>query len=203
MKISSIVNVVKNLLSVGLILIVSAIVLFSAYWAMEKFKQSSKDKPYKILLQSSAQKQGFSDELEGFKVRSINFQKKVCETDCPEGLPKFNVEVEQPKILKDGDRGSFVMMKSAFPSLFPEGIGYTYNLQCVEGYLRKDNSDGSKSLFKSFYKFTYEYCLPEDEESIGNKLTGLCFTDRVMGNSKLFAGDCKTRFSGWLVQSNE
>jgi hypothetical protein len=28
------------------------------------------------------------------------------------------------------------------------------SFKCVEGYLRKDNSDGSKSLFKSFYTFT-------------------------------------------------
>lgn len=206
MKIYSIVKFLKSLLSAGLILVLLAAVLALAFWAMNKVNQSFKDKPYKTLLQSLAQRQGFSEELEGFKVRSINFFIKVCETDCPEGLPKLNVEVEQPKISRDGDIGSFVLLENAFPSLFPEGIGSmttNSNFKCVEGYFRKDNSDGSKSLFKSFYTFTYEYCLPEDEESIGNKPTGLCLTDRIMGNSKLFAGDCKTRFSGWLVQSNE
>lgn len=206
MKISSIVKVVKNALSVGLMLIVLAIVLALAFWAMNKMNQSYKDKPYKTLFQNLAQQQGFSEELEDFKVRSINFSIKVCETDCPEGLPTLNVEVEQPKILRDGDIGSLVLFKNAFPSLFPEGmesVTINSNFKCVEGYLRKDNSDGSKSLFKSFYTFTYEYCLPKEDESIGSKTVGLCLTDRVMGNSKLFAGDCKTRFLGWLVPDKE
>jgi hypothetical protein len=201
MNIHSIVKVIKNLWRLGVILAVCAIVLALAFWAMHKVNQNFKDKQFKTLFQSLAQKQGFSEELEDFKVRSLNFSMKVCESDCSEGLPTFNVEVKQPKIVRDGDIGSFILFKNAFPSLFPEGLeSMTYAYKCVEGYLRKDNDDGSKSVFKSFYTFTYEYCLPKDEESNGNKLAGLCFTDRVMGNSTLFAGDCKTRFSGWLVQ---
>jgi uncharacterized protein YihD (DUF1040 family) len=204
MKISSIVKVVKNALSVGLMLIVLVIVLALAFWAINKVNQSYKDKPYKTLFQSLAQEQGFSHELENFNVRSINFSIKVCESDCPEGIPTLNVEVKEPKVLRDGDIGSFVLLKSAFPSLFPEDLeSYTYAHKCVEGYLRKANSDGSRSVFKPFYTFTYEYCLPKDEKSQTNKASDLCLTDRVMGNSKLFAGDCKTRFLGWLVPDKE
>lgn len=204
MKIDFIVKFVKNVLSVGLTLIGLAIVLGLAFWGMNKADQSFKEKPYKTLFQSLAQQQGFSEELEGFNIRSIKFSVDVCETDCPEGMPTLNAEVERPKIVRDGDRGSFVLFKNAFPSLLPEELdSMTYSYKCVEGYLRKDNSDGSKSIYKNFHTFAYEYCLPKDAEPRGNKPAGLCSANRVMGNSKLFAGECKTRFLGWLVEDKK
>lgn len=187
-------------------LIVLSIVLALAFWAMKKVNQSSKEKPYKTLFQNLAQHQGFNEEFEGFNIRSIKFSVNVCESDCPEGMPTLNAEVEKPKIIRGGDARSFILFNSAFPSLFPEELEpmtSSYNYKCVEGYLRKDNSDGSKSIFKSFYTFTYEYCLPKDEKSNDNNPLGLCLTDRIMGNSKLFAGNCKTRFLGWLVPEKE
>jgi hypothetical protein len=201
MNIYSIVKVVKNVLSVGMMLVVLAIVLALAFWGMHKANQSFKDKPYKTLFQGLAQKQGFSDELEGFNIRSIKYSLNVCEADCPEGMPKLKAEVDQPKITRDEYTGSFILFKNAFPSLLPKELdSMTYVYKCVEGYLRKDNSDGSKSVYKNFYTFTYEYCLPKDAEARGNKPAGLCSANRVMGNSKLFAGECKARFLGWLVE---
>jgi hypothetical protein len=201
MNIYPIVKVVKNVLSVGMMLVVLAIVLALAFWGMDKANQSFKAKPYETLFQSLAQKQGFSDELEGFNIRSIKYSLNVCEADCPEGMPRLKAEVDQPKITRDEYTGSFILFKNAFPSLLPEELdSMTYVYKCVEGYLRKDNSDGSKSVYKNFYTFTYEYCLPKDAEARGNKPAGLCSANRVIGNSKLFAGECKARFLGWLVE---